>query len=69
LKNEFHLGGLKTNELMEGLKERVPTEEEDPREAPHEPLRSSEPESNSRSRMPPAIGCGRERGFGEEGNG
>jgi hypothetical protein len=29
---------LETDELAEGLKERVPTEE-DPREPPHEPLR------------------------------
>jgi hypothetical protein len=35
----FHLGGLETDELQEGMKERVPTKEEDPREAPHEPLR------------------------------
>jgi hypothetical protein len=35
----FHLGGLETNELMEGMKERVLAEEEDHREAPHEPLR------------------------------
>jgi hypothetical protein len=35
----FHLGGLKTNELAEGMKERVPMEEEDPREAPYEPLK------------------------------
>jgi hypothetical protein len=34
----FHLGGLETDELTEGMKERVPTEEEDPREAPHKPL-------------------------------
>jgi hypothetical protein len=33
-----HLGGLETNELAEGMKKRVPTEEEGPREAPHEPL-------------------------------
>jgi hypothetical protein len=39
-KMSFHFGGLKTDKLMEGLKERVPTEEEDPREAPHKPLRS-----------------------------
>jgi hypothetical protein len=31
----FHLGGLETDELVERLKERVPIEEEDPREAPH----------------------------------
>jgi hypothetical protein len=37
----FHLGGLETDELAEGMKERAPMEEEDPREAPHEPLRSS----------------------------
>jgi hypothetical protein len=30
---------LETDELAEGTKERVPAEEEDPREAPHEPLR------------------------------
>jgi hypothetical protein len=35
----FHLGGLETDELTEGMKERVPTEEENPREAPYEPLR------------------------------
>jgi hypothetical protein len=35
----FHLGGLETIELVEGMKERVPTEEEDPRESPHEPMR------------------------------
>jgi hypothetical protein len=35
----FHLGGLEIDELQEGMKERVPTKEEDPREAPHEPLR------------------------------
>jgi hypothetical protein len=29
------------DELAEGMKERVPTEEEDPREAPHEPLKPS----------------------------
>jgi hypothetical protein len=39
-KMSFHHGGLKTDKLMEGLKERVPTEEEDHREAPHKPLRS-----------------------------
>jgi hypothetical protein len=37
---DFHLGSLKLEELMEGMKERVPTEKEDTREAPHEPLRS-----------------------------
>jgi hypothetical protein len=37
----FRLGGLETDELAEGMKERAPMEEEDPREAPHEPLRSS----------------------------
>jgi hypothetical protein len=31
----FHLGGLETDDLVERLKERVPIEEEDPREAPH----------------------------------
>jgi hypothetical protein len=31
----FHLGGLETHELIEGMKERVLAEEEDP----HEPLR------------------------------
>jgi hypothetical protein len=30
----FHLGGLETDEFMEGMKDRVPMEE-----APHEPLR------------------------------
>jgi hypothetical protein len=35
----FHLGGLEIDELTEGLKERVTTEE-DPRESPHEPLRA-----------------------------
>jgi hypothetical protein len=68
-KMSFHLGDLETDELAEGLKERVPTEEEDHREAPHEPLR------------PPVAGVEeeeqsatdhwlweRERGFGEEGN-
>jgi hypothetical protein len=30
----FHLGGLETNEFVEGMKERVPTEE-----APYEPLK------------------------------
>jgi hypothetical protein len=35
----FHLGGLETDELAEGMKDRVPTEEEDPTEALHEPLR------------------------------
>jgi hypothetical protein len=34
----FHLRGLETDELAEGMKERVPTEE-DPREAPYEPLK------------------------------
>ena len=34
----FHLGDLEMDELAEGLKERVPMEE-DPREAPHEPLK------------------------------
>jgi hypothetical protein len=37
---DFHLGSLKLEELMEGMKEKFPTEEEDTREAPHEPLRS-----------------------------
>jgi hypothetical protein len=36
----LHLGDLKLEDLVEGMKERVPTEEEeDPRKAPHEPLR------------------------------
>jgi hypothetical protein len=38
-KTSFHLGRLETDELIEGLKERVPTEVEDPREAPNMPLR------------------------------
>jgi hypothetical protein len=37
----FHLKGLKLEEHAEKMKERVPTEEEDPRKAPHDPLRSS----------------------------
>jgi hypothetical protein len=32
---------MELEELTEGMKERVPTEDEDPREAPHEPLRPS----------------------------
>jgi hypothetical protein len=32
----FHLGGLETDELTEGMKERVPTEKEDPRELKNE---------------------------------
>jgi hypothetical protein len=35
----FHLGGLETDKLAEGTKKGVPTELEDPREAPHEPLK------------------------------
>jgi hypothetical protein len=35
----IHLGGLETDVLIEGMKERVPTKEENPRETPHEPLR------------------------------
>jgi hypothetical protein len=38
-KQNFHLEGLELEEHMENMKERVPTEEENPREAPHEPLR------------------------------
>jgi hypothetical protein len=38
-KTIFHLGGLETDELAEGMKESVPTDEEDPREAPYEPLK------------------------------
>jgi hypothetical protein len=30
---------LETDEFVEGMKERDPMEEEDPREAPHEPLK------------------------------
>jgi hypothetical protein len=33
----FHLGGLETDKLTEGMKERVPTEQEDPRELPSMP--------------------------------
>jgi hypothetical protein len=38
-KQFFHLEGLELEEHTEKMKERVPTEEEDPREAPHETLR------------------------------
>jgi hypothetical protein len=38
-KMNFHLGELETDKLTEGMNDRVPTEEEDPREAPHEPLK------------------------------
>jgi hypothetical protein len=34
-----HLGGLETEGLVGEARERVSMEEEDPREAPHEPLR------------------------------
>jgi hypothetical protein len=34
-----HLGGLETEGLPKEARERVPTEEEDPKKAPHEPLR------------------------------
>jgi hypothetical protein len=35
-----HLGGLEVEMLAKEVRERVPTEVEEPREAPHEPLRS-----------------------------
>jgi hypothetical protein len=38
-KQNFHLEGFELEEHTEKMKERVPTEEENPREAPHEPLR------------------------------
>jgi hypothetical protein len=34
---------MELEELAEGMKERVSTKEEDPREAPHEPLRPPTP--------------------------
>jgi hypothetical protein len=49
----FHLRGLETDELVEGMKERVSTEEEDPREAPHEPLRP--PVAGVKERSPKII--------------
>jgi hypothetical protein len=70
----FHLGDLETDELAEGLKERVPTEEEDHREAPHEPLRPpvagvEEEEQSAADHWLWERERERERGFGEEGNG
>jgi hypothetical protein len=50
----FHLGGLETDELTKGMKERVPTEEENPREAPYEPLRL--PVIRVKERSPKIIG-------------
>jgi hypothetical protein len=35
----FHLGGLETDTLTEGMKMSVSMEEVDPRKAPHEPLK------------------------------
>jgi hypothetical protein len=40
-KRILHLGDLKLKELTEGMKEKVPTEEDDLREAPVKSLRSS----------------------------
>jgi hypothetical protein len=58
---DFHLGSLKLEELMERMKERVPTEK-DTREAPHEPLRSLDAGGGILSRR--AADCReRERNF------
>jgi hypothetical protein len=66
-KMDFHLGSLKLEELMERMKERVPTEK-DTREAPHEPLRSLDAGGGILSRR--AADCReRERNFWEGGNG
>jgi hypothetical protein len=45
---------LETDELTEGMKERVHTEEEDPTEAPHEPLRP--PVTGVKERSPKITG-------------
>jgi hypothetical protein len=65
----FHLGGFETDELMEGMKERVPMEEEDPREAPHKPLKLSIAGIEERSpRIIDRLRLGERRRVGEEGN-
>jgi hypothetical protein len=65
----FHLGDLEMDELAEGLKERVPMEEEDPREAPHEVLGSPVARVEEKGqRAANTWSWERERGYGEEGN-
>jgi hypothetical protein len=56
----FYLRGLETDELAEGMKERVPMEE-DPREAPYEPLKPPVAGGRSWERGAPSQTLSRER--------
>jgi hypothetical protein len=68
-KINFQLGGLETDELVEGMKERVPTEEEDPREAPHEPLKPTVTGVKERSpKISGRVRLGEKKQVGKEGN-
>jgi hypothetical protein len=67
-KINFQLGGLETDELVEGKKERVPTEE-DPREAPHEPLKLTVTGVKERSpKITGQVRLGEKKQVGKEGN-
>jgi hypothetical protein len=56
---KIHLEGMELEKHTEKVKERVPTEEEDPREVPHLPLRppvAGEESFGGRSHRPPLLG-------------